>query len=68
MGANRFSIPTAIWDKMTAMQQWAANVKFLDRAIGRGDVFILSNPVKDLSKVSGAFRKELDYLIERGYD
>lgn len=56
-----------IGNKMTAAEQRGANVKFLDRAIGRGDRIILSNPVKDINKVSGAFRKELDYLIDKGY-
>ncbi len=35
--------------------------------IARGDDIILSNPVKDINKVTGAFRNELDYLIEKGF-
>ena len=67
LGAKRFNIPTNIWNKMTATEQWAANTKFLDRMIARGDKIILSNPVTDINKVTGAFRKELDYLIDKGY-
>ena len=67
LGAKRFSIPTHIWNKMSKAEQWAANRKFLDRMIARGDDIILSNPVKDLNNVSGAFRQELDYLIEQGF-
>ncbi len=67
LGANRFSIPPNIWAKMTPSQQWGANVKFLDRMIARGDNVILSNPVKNINNVTGAFRKELDYLIGKGY-
>lgn len=67
LNAKRFNIPTEIWAKMTAEQQWAANVKFLERMIARGDEIILSNPVKDINKVTGAFRRELDYLIEKGF-
>lgn len=67
IGAKRFSIPTNIWNRMSASEQWAANQKFLDRIIARGDKIILSNPVKDVNKVSGAFRQELDYLIDKGY-
>ena len=52
---------------MTKNEQWAANVKFLERMIARGDEIILSNPVKDINKVTGAFRNELDYLITRGF-
>ena len=67
LGAKVFSIPSQIWNKMSAAEQWAANVKFLDRAIGRGDQILLSNPVKNINDVSGTFRKELDYLIKKGY-
>ncbi|MEO4004179.1 hypothetical protein [Flavobacterium sp. CAU 1735] len=67
LGAKRFNVPASIWNKMTPVQQWAANQKFLDRMIMRGDKIILSNPVLDVNKVSGAFRLELDYLIGKGY-
>ena len=52
---------------MTSAEQWAANVKFLDRLIARGDKIVLSNRVTDINKVTGVFRKELDYLIDKGY-
>ena len=67
IGAKKFSIPTEIWNKMSPAEQWAANQKFLDRAILRGDDILLSNPVKNINDVSGAFRQELDYLINKGY-
>ena len=67
LGAKRFSIPSNIWNKMSAAEQWGANTKFLDRMIMRGDKIILSNPVLNINKVSGAFRKELDYMIGQGY-
>ncbi len=67
LNARRFNIPTDIWNKMTPAQQWSANVKFLDRAIARGDRFVLANPVDNITKVSGYFRRELEYLIEKGY-
>ena len=67
LGAKRFNIPTNIWNKMTAAEQWGANVKFLDRMIARGDKIVLSNRVTDINKVTGAFRKELDYLMGKGY-
>ncbi len=67
LGARRFNVPGEVWNKMTKAEQWAANQKFLDRAIARGDEFVLSNPVKSISDVSGSLRKELEYLIERGY-
>jgi RHS repeat-associated protein len=67
LGARRFSIPPDIWSKMSKVEQWAANQKFLDRLIARGDEIVLSNPVKNIDEVSGAFRRELDYLIKQGF-
>ncbi len=67
LGANRFNIPGKIWKGMSAVEQWAANRKFLDRAIARGDQILLSDPISDLSKVTGSLRKEIDYLISKGY-
>ncbi len=67
IGAKRFNIPMDVWNKMTKAEQWAANQKFLDRMIARGDEIVLSNPVKDINNVSGAFRQELNYLIEKGF-
>jgi RHS repeat-associated protein len=67
IGANRFNIPTKVWETLSAKEAWTANVKFLDRAITRGDDLVLSKKIKDISKVSGQLRKELDYLVEQGY-
>ena len=67
IGAKRFNVPTDVWNKMSKAEQWTANKKFLDRMISRGDDIILSNPVNDINKVSGAFRQELDYLVEQGF-
>ena len=67
LNARRFNIPPEIWNKMTPDEQWAANVKFLERTIARGDNVILADPIKSLDDVSGYLRKELDYLIDKGY-
>jgi hypothetical protein len=67
LAARRFSIPTKIWNKMTPAEQWAANRKFLDRMISRGDEIILSNPVKNVSEATGWFGRELNYLVEQGF-
>jgi RHS repeat-associated protein len=67
VGARRFNVPAEVWNKMSKAEQWAANRKFLDRAIARGDDFVLSNPVKSISDMSGSLRRELEYLIERGF-
>jgi hypothetical protein len=52
---------------MSPAEQWAANQKFLDRAIARGDDFLLSDPIRNVDNVTGAFRQELDYLISNGF-
>jgi RHS repeat-associated protein len=67
LNARTFSIPSNIWNGMTSAQQWAANLKFLNRTIARGDKIILSNPVKNINNISGYLRRELDYLLSQGY-
>jgi len=52
---------------MSKPEKWTANKKFLDRAIKRGDDIVLSNPVRNIDEVSGAFRQELEYLVEKGF-
>lgn len=67
LGAKRFNIPIDFWNKMSKAEQWAANQKFLDHMIARGNDIILSNHVKNINDVSGAFRQELDYLVRNGF-
>ncbi len=66
LGANRFEIPSEIWNKMTPSEQWTANQRFLDRMVLRGDKVRLATPI---SKVRpGSFlEKELNYLFSLGY-
>lgn len=68
LGARRLKIPDEIWNKMTEAERWSANKKFLNRAIRRGDDIILSDSVKNVGETAGYFRKELDYLIEQGFE
>jgi RHS repeat-associated protein len=65
-GARRFNIPTHVWNRMTDAERWAANQKFLDRMIRRGDVVILATPL-DKVKPGSYFQRELDYLFGHGY-
>lgn len=65
--AKRFNISKEKWAAMTPAERWAANQQFLDELIAQGDEIILSNPVKDIKKVRGTFRKELNYLLGHGY-
>jgi RHS repeat-associated protein len=65
--ARRFSIPPDVWHRMTAAEQWAANQRFLDRTIARGDESILSNPIQRIEEATGWFARELKYLMDHGY-
>jgi hypothetical protein len=66
IGGKRFNIPTVVWEKMSVSERWAANTKFLDRCIARGDTFVLATPIK--SVVPGSYyQKELNYLFQKGY-
>jgi len=66
LSANRFQIPTSIWVKMTQEKQWAANMKFLDRMIKRGDIIRLATPINKV-KPGSYYEKELKYLMSKGY-
>lgn len=67
IGARKFDVPINVWNKMTSIEKWVANQKFLDRLIKRGDEIILATPVKNVDDMTGYFRRELDYLIQKGY-
>jgi hypothetical protein len=60
-------MPSKHFKQLSPKQQWVANRKFLDRAILRNDKIILSNRVTNIKKVTGAFRKELEYMVGQGY-
>jgi Bacterial TSP3 repeat len=66
INARRFQIPDEVWKRMTPDEQWAANRRFLDRTIARGDEIILATPVKNVPATS-AFAKELRYMRSKGY-
>lgn len=66
MGSRYFSIPKEIWDKMSPDDRWAANLKFLDRAAARDEIFTLSIGINDVNPNSD-LRKEIDYLGKLGY-
>ncbi len=67
LGAKSFQIPPEIAERMGSEKVWEANVKFLDRMISRGDKIVLDAPIKSINDVSGGFRKELNYLVEKGF-
>lgn len=66
LGARRFNVPIEVWNRMTPAQQWIANQKYLDRAIARGDIFRLANPLSEV-RAGSATIKEIQYLLSKGY-
>lgn len=66
LAAKTFSIPPAIFATMTKAQQWAANVKFLDRGIKQGAEFIMATLRADIRSGS-VLEKEVNYLLQNGY-
>ena len=66
LNARHFQIPEEVWKRMTPDEMWAANQRFLDRTIARGDEIILATPVKDVPPTS-VFFKELQYMKSKGY-
>jgi RHS repeat-associated protein len=65
-GTKSFSIPDNIWSKMSEAEQWAANQKFLDRAIAKGTEFNLATPL-DKVRPGSYLEKEIKYLTSQGY-
>ena len=66
LGARYFDIPANIWEKMTDAERWAANQKFRDRAIARGNEIILET-APSAARPGSVFARELQYLRERGF-
>jgi hypothetical protein len=51
---------------MSEAERWAANEKFLDRMMTRGDEVILATPL-DMVRPGSYFARELEYLGSKGY-
>ncbi len=66
LNARTFNIPEAAWNKMSETQRLAANHKFLDRMISRGDEIILATPL-DKVRPGSYFARELEYMGSKGY-
>ena len=66
LGARRFEVPTEIWNRMSAAEQWAANQRFLDGMFARGEDVILATPAT-MARAGSFFARELQYLDSQGY-
>jgi hypothetical protein len=65
-GGRTFQVPKHIWDAMSPGEQWAANQKFLDRAIARGSEIRLATPA-NAAREGSYYERELQYLTSKGY-
>lgn len=64
-GFRYFEVPKKHWDRLGEIgpgEQWAANKRFLDRGIARGEEHVLSGPVRE---GPSQLRLELEYLAGR---
>jgi RHS repeat-associated protein len=66
IGARHFNVPTKFWEAMSPAEQWAANTRFLDRLIARGDTAVLATQAS-AARAGSFFARELEYLSARGY-
>jgi RHS repeat-associated protein len=66
LGARYFNIPKQAWQRMSPEEQWAANTRFLDRVIARGDTVVLSTPATR-ARAGSTYTRELGYLSRHGY-
>jgi RHS repeat-associated protein len=60
------NVPTWVWNRMSSAEQWAANTRFLDRLIARGDEVYLATRAS-AAPPGSFFARELEYLTSRGY-
>jgi RHS repeat-associated protein len=65
-GARTFSVPAAIWNKLSDSAKWIANQKFLDRALAHGATLYLSTDPA-LIKKGSPLAKEVAYMADKGY-
>jgi hypothetical protein len=66
LGARYFNIPTAVWNRMSSVEQWAANQSFLNRAVARGAEIVLATPA-NMARAGSYFTRELQYLQSKGF-
>lgn len=66
LGSRAFNIPIAIYKRLGPVAQWAANKKFLDRAIARGaEIILATDPAR--VRAGSELYKEISYLMQKGY-
>ena len=66
LDATCFSVPESIWNRLSAVQRWELNRRFLEtHVIQAGSQIVFSNRPQDARRNS-FFEGELEYLVSRG--
>ncbi len=60
-------VPAKVWAKMNPDQQWAITQRFLDSVIAQQGDLLFNKSIKSIASQSGEFRKELNYVSQKGY-
>jgi hypothetical protein len=66
LGSRSFNVPREIRATMSAAERWAANQRFLDRIVARGDDVVMSTFLGNV-RPGSTLEREVQYLIGRGY-
>jgi len=65
--ARRFNIPIETWRGMDKTLQWAANRRFLQRLVARGDRVLLATHIAEV-RPGSFFADEIKFLVDEcGY-
>jgi hypothetical protein len=67
LGSRRFNIPGKFRATMSLEEKWAANARFLDRLIARGDDVVMATPL-DRVRPGSTLEREIGYLLGHGYE
>jgi hypothetical protein len=67
LGSRRFNIPKEIRATMSLDERWAANVRFLDRLIARGDDVVLATRFSQI-RPNSTLEREVQYLLDHGFE
>jgi RHS repeat-associated protein len=67
LNKNVLNVSTKLWERMSPDQKWAATQKFLDNMIAHKGDLLFNKSIKSIASQSGDFRRELDYVSQKGY-
>jgi hypothetical protein len=66
-GGRHFYVPAAHYERMSKVDQWRANQRFLDRQVARGYRFRLATRIHQ-ARPGSIYAREIAHLRNRGYE